>query len=101
MLSKVSNAVAAYSQAAEALKQSSAVPKAAESGFASLIADALGDVGATVARGEAVSMQAIANQADLNEVVAAVTDAEMALQSVIAVRDRVIQAYNDIIKMPI
>jgi flagellar hook-basal body complex protein FliE len=101
MLSKVSNAVAAYAQAAEALKQSSAAPKADDSGFAAMITDALGDVGATVARGEAVSLRAVANQADLNEVVAAVTDAEMALQSVIAVRDRVIQAYNDIIKMPI
>lgn len=101
MLSKVSNAVAAYTQAAEALSQARAAPKTGESSFAEMITGALNDAGATVARGEAVSMQAIANQADLNEVVAAVTDAEIALQAVISVRDRVIQAYNDVIKMPI
>jgi flagellar hook-basal body complex protein FliE len=101
MLSKVSSAVAAYTQAAEALNKSGVAPKGDETSFASLITGALNDVGATVARGEAVSLQAVANQADLNEVVAAVTDAEVALQSVIAVRDKVIQAYNDVIKMPI
>jgi flagellar hook-basal body complex protein FliE len=34
-------------------------------------------------------------------VVAAVTNAEVTLQTVLAVRDRVIQAYQDIIRMPI
>ena len=101
MLSKVSSAINAYTSAAEALSQARAAPKASESAFADLITGALKDAGAAVSRGEAVSMQAIANQADLNEVVAAVTDAEIALQAVIAVRDRVIQAYNDVIKMPI
>ncbi len=33
--------------------------------------------------------------------VTAVTNAEMALESVVAVRDRVVQAYQDILRMPI
>ncbi|MEM9290023.1 MAG: flagellar hook-basal body complex protein FliE, partial [Pseudomonadota bacterium] len=34
-------------------------------------------------------------------VVTAVTSAEMAVETVVAVRDKVLSAYNDIIKMPI
>ena len=50
---------------------------------------------------ETVSIQAVANQADLNEIVTAVNNAEMTLQTVIAVRDKVIQAYQEIMRMPI
>ena len=46
-------------------------------------------------------MQAVANQADLNDIVTAVNNAEMTLQTVVAIRDRVIQAYQEILRMPI
>lgn len=51
--------------------------------------------------GEAVSAEAIAGKAELHELVTAVTNAELTLQTVVAVRDRVITAYQDIVKMPI
>jgi len=101
MLSKVSDAVAAYTQAAKSLQRARGEGEDKQDNFASMVAGAVEKAGASVERAEAVSMRAIANQADLNEVVSAVNDAEVALQAVIAVRDRVIQAYNDIIKMPI
>lgn len=50
---------------------------------------------------EAQSMQAIAGGGDITEVVAAVSKAELALQTTTAIRDRVVQAYQDIMKMPI
>ena len=54
------------------------------------------------ARGaEAQSMQAIAGNADITEVVTAVAKAELALQTTMAIRDRVVQAYQDIMRMPI
>jgi flagellar hook-basal body complex protein FliE len=34
-------------------------------------------------------------------VVTAVTNAELTLETVVAVRDRVVQAYQDILRMPI
>jgi flagellar hook-basal body complex protein FliE len=46
-------------------------------------------------------MQALAGQADLTDVVIAVTNAEVTLQTVVAIRDRVIQAYQEIIRMPL
>jgi flagellar hook-basal body complex protein FliE len=50
---------------------------------------------------EALSMQAITGQGSLTDVVTAVSKAELALQTTMAVRDRVVQAYQDIMKMPI
>jgi flagellar hook-basal body complex protein FliE len=51
--------------------------------------------------GEKMSMKAVAGKADLQEVVAAVTAAEVTLDTVTAVRDKVITAYNEIMRMPI
>jgi flagellar hook-basal body complex protein FliE len=50
---------------------------------------------------DAQSMQALNGNGNLTEVVTAVARAELALQSATAIRDRVVQAYQDIIKMPI
>ena len=52
-------------------------------------------------KAEAVSLQATVKQAELVDVISAVSNAEMALESVVAVRDRVVQAYQDILRMPI
>jgi flagellar hook-basal body complex protein FliE len=46
-------------------------------------------------------MKAISGGGNLTEVVTAVARAELALQSTVAIRDRVVQAYQDIMRMPI
>ena len=51
--------------------------------------------------GEAQSINALTGKADLQQVVEAVTQAELSLQKVTAVRDRVIAAYQEIMRMPI
>ena len=50
---------------------------------------------------ETQAASAINGGGDLTSVVTAVSRAELALQTTVAVRDRVLQAYQDIIKMPI
>lgn len=50
---------------------------------------------------EAQAMQAITGEANLTDVVTALSRAELALQTATTVRDRVVQAYQDIMKMPI
>ena len=40
-------------------------------------------------------------QADMTDVLQAVNDAEIALNTVLAVRDRVVQAYQEIMRTPI
>lgn len=52
-------------------------------------------------KGEQVSAKSLVRKAELHEMVTAVTNAELTLQTVVAVRDKVINAYQDILKMPI
>ena len=47
------------------------------------------------------SMRAIAGGGNLTEVATSVSRAELALQSAVAVRDKVVQAYQDVMRMPI
>ena len=48
-----------------------------------------------------MSLKAVAGEAELSEVVTAVANAETALQTVVTVRDRIITAYQEIMRMPI
>jgi flagellar hook-basal body complex protein FliE len=50
---------------------------------------------------EGKAMEAITGGGNLTDVVTALARAELTLQSATVIRDRVVQAYQDIIKMPI
>lgn len=50
---------------------------------------------------EAATAQSIQGKADLIDVVTAVNNAEMAVETLVAVRDRVVSAYQEILRMPI
>jgi flagellar hook-basal body complex protein FliE len=69
--------------------------------FASLLSQSLGSAINTGEAAEAQAKTAINGGGDLTSVVTAVSRAELALQTTTAVRDRVLQAYQDIIKMSI
>lgn len=69
--------------------------------FSSLLTQSLGQAVNTGKQAETQAMSAINGAGDLSSVVTAVSRAELALQTTVAVRDRVLQAYQDIIKMPI
>jgi flagellar hook-basal body complex protein FliE len=49
---------------------------------------------------EQMTAAAAAGKADLNQVVVAVAEAEVTLNTVVAVRDKVIAAYKEILRMP-
>jgi flagellar hook-basal body complex protein FliE len=70
-------------------------------GFSDVLAQVAKDAIQTTKSGETASMQAVEGKADLNQVVGAVTAAELTVQTVTAVRDRVISAYQEILRMPI
>ena len=55
----------------------------------------------TLKHGEVMSARAVADDIELTDVVQAVTAAELTLQTVVAVRDRMIGAYQEIMRMPI
>ncbi|WP_321391650.1 flagellar hook-basal body complex protein FliE [Emcibacter sp.] len=69
--------------------------------FSSILKESLGSTAEAVGRSETTGIQALNKQADLVDVVTSVQNAEMVLETVVAVRDKVISAYQDIIRMPI
>ncbi len=69
--------------------------------FADLVKDAVSRSTDVLRESEAVSVRALTKDAGLTEIVTAVSNAEFTLQTVVAVRDRMIQAYQEIMKMPI
>jgi flagellar hook-basal body complex protein FliE len=78
-------------------------PAAAQSAgsFSDALASAMKDAVGTMRTGEVAAAQGAAGQGDVVQVVNAVTAAELTLETVVAIRDRVISAYQDIMKMPI
>ena len=52
-------------------------------------------------KSEEVSAAALAGKADATDLLQAVNDAEIALKTVLAVRDKVVQAYEQIMRTPI
>jgi len=96
------NAAAAYAAAArKTTAPGLSAPGKADEGFGNLVKQAAESTIASLKQGEAASLQAVTGKADLGQVVMAVSNAEVTLQTAVAVRDRVIQAYMDIIRMPI
>ena len=69
--------------------------------FASLIQGAVSGVAQTGKAAEAQAMAAAGGKADIVDVVTAVAESEAALETLVAVRDRVIAAYEEIMRMPI
>ena len=55
----------------------------------------------TMRAGETASARAVAGEANLPEVVQAVTAAELTLQTVVSIRDRLVSAYQEVMRMPI
>ena len=51
--------------------------------------------------GEQAALEAVKGNADLTDVVTAVNAAEISLQTVVAVRDKVVEAYQEVMRMPI
>ena len=68
--------------------------------FASFLKSELQDTGTKLQASEGKAIEALGGKADLQQVVEAVTAAELGLQKVTAVRDRVIAAYQEIMRMP-
>ncbi|HRI75990.1 MAG: flagellar hook-basal body complex protein FliE [Alphaproteobacteria bacterium] len=86
--------------AASDIAKGSAVPAGAPSFGDILKQSAEAAIGAQH-RSEQTSAASLLGKADMTEVLQAVNDAEVALNTVLAVRDRVVQAYQEIMRTPI
>ena len=100
------NAMAAGAYAAtQGLLSTPTKPGAASTGtgldFSSLLQGAVNGVAQSGKAAEAQAMAAAGGKADIVDVVTAVAESEAALETLVAVRDRVIAAYEEIMRMPI
>ena len=69
--------------------------------FGSILKDAMANVTAAGRKSDAQAQAVAAGKANMIDVVTAVAESETAVQALVSVRDRVIAAYEDILKMPI
>lgn len=102
MSNNISSALNAYQQALGRIGAKSPVEetKPAQSGFKDMVEDALTTAVDLSKKSENLSMAGITGKADIQDVVLAVSNAEMALETVVAVRDTAIKAYKEIMSMP-
>jgi flagellar hook-basal body complex protein FliE len=102
-MTTISTVVIKPSTAAEAYTRNALGNMAAggPGSFGNEITKALGEAVQTGHSADDQAMKAIGGGGNLTEVVTALSHAEMTLQTATAIRDRVVQAYQDIMKMPI
>src|SRR5271165_4356859 len=105
-ITSISNAIAAYNATAKAAQgdvdpQKPAGETDVGSDFAAMLRDGAKAAIDAGKKSELLSEQALSGKADIRDVVSAVNNAALTLQTVVAVRDKVITAYNSILQMPI
>lgn len=92
------NAYAATSKGSSATKALAAPQKES---FGDVLKSAAIKTVNVLRAGEAASARAVSGEATLPEVVQAVTASEITLQTVMAIRDRLVGAYQEIMRMPV
>ena len=89
-LARLGNPVAAPAKAGET-----------DGSFANLLKSALGGVADAGRKSDTQAMAMANGKANVVDVVTAVAETEVAVETLVSVRDRVISAYEEIMKMPI
>ena len=94
-----SSAINAYARVQDGSFDAPATASGA--GFGDALARAIHGVADTGHKADAESVKAISGQGNLTEVATAVTRAELSMQTALAIRDRVVQSYQEITRMQI
>ena len=76
-------------------------PATTDGSFGGVLQDAMTSLGTLGQEADAKSVQTLSGGGKLTDVVMAVSKAEMALQASVAVRDKVVSAYQDIMRMAV
>lgn len=105
MVNSVTNALNAYQAAlgringsVEKQPQETVKP---EAGFGQVLQNVVQDAVDAQKQAEVTAIKGITGQADIQDVVLAISNAEQALETVVSVRDTAIRAYNSIMQMNI
>jgi flagellar hook-basal body complex protein FliE len=102
-MDKLNPAIAAniYKTAQSGLEKPGIAAEADGPSFGDVMTEAVQNSIKTMHAGEKMSAAAVTGNADLTDVVQAVSNAELTLQTVVAIRDRMLGAYQEIMRMPI
>jgi flagellar hook-basal body complex protein FliE len=98
--SAYANSARLASDAARALAPAGAEPKS-ETSFTSVLKEAMNAVQETGHKSDVQTRLAVHGKSNMVDVVTAVAETEVAIDAVVAVRDKVIAAYEEIMRMPI
>lgn len=99
MATPIAGAIAAYTNPTGRLTGTG--PAVGGPSFGDVLEQTARETVGTLRKSEDMSAMAAVGRADLTDVVQAVTNAEVMLQTVTAVRDKVVTAYQEILRMPI
>ncbi len=69
--------------------------------FSDLVKQGIQQTASEVRRSEDLSKKLVAGKADLQSVVEAVNNAETMIQTVISIRDRMVSAYQEVMRTPV
>ena len=64
-------------------------------------AAAIGDFAQTLRESEAIAMQSMTGDADPHALVQALAQTELAVETAVTVRNKVVEAYQEILRMPV
>lgn len=97
----INQAINAYQSAARAADAQRTEKAGNGDEFGDLVRGAIKEAIRIGEQSEKLSIDGINDRADITEVVTAVAEAEVTLQTVVTIRDKVIDAYREILRMPI
>ncbi len=104
MVLPIADALAAYRQGGGLSSSAAATTTTGGTGsssFGSMVKDYLNDATNTLQEGEKAATASALGKGDLTTVITAISKAELMLQTVVTIRDKVIAAYQDITKTAI
>jgi len=107
MSTPISTATSAYGNAAQLIQDSAkaaagqVAPAAGGADFASILSQTVQGVVDTGNRSDQVAMNMLEGNASVIDMVTAVAETELAVETMVTVRDKVISAYQEIMRMPI
>lgn len=91
----------AYASVSNIVGAGPAAPAPKAGGFGDMLEQAISGFAQQGKETDAKALEAISGRGDVIDVVTAVAESELALDTLVSVRDKVIAAYEEIMRMPI
>lgn len=90
-----------YGQAQNAARPESRLASGQQNQAGEVFAEAVRSFSETVQQGEQVAHAAMTTGADPHALVTALAQTELAVETAVTIRDRVVEAYQEILRMPV